>query len=105
MIQQVLDTVVKSLNDLKGKDIITLNTSTKSDLFDYIVIVTGKTTVHTRAIAKNLIRDVKKAGFKKHKLEGEDYGHWIITDINGVLVHIMLEDVREYYCLEQLWGS
>ena len=104
MTDKLLKTIITSLENVKGEDIVYFDTRGKSILFDAIVIVTGKTQVHTKALAKGLVHDLKKSGYKKHRLEGQTHGQWLIADWGHIIVHIMLPDVREFYALEKLWG-
>jgi ribosome-associated protein len=52
------------------------------------------------------VRDaVREDGFAKPRIEGEENGEWIIVDCGQAVVHIMQPMIRQYYNLEELWGS
>ena len=86
----------------KGRDILLLNMDGLSFLTDYFVIVSAGNTTLVKAIADEI--EDKMAGadvFCKHK-EGYGEGRWILLDFGDVVVHIFLEEEREFYDLEQL---
>ena len=103
MPQEVIHKIVDTLENFKAENICYFDATHKSSLFDYIVIVTGKNITHTKAIAKNLQHALKKYGFKNKKLSNEQNGEWVVLDLGNILLHIMIQEVREIYCLEELW--
>lgn len=78
------------------------------DFCHYFVICTATSSVHTRALSDHLKQKIPAchpAGRKAWHIEGSDFGHWILMDYIDVIVHIFLEEEREYYDLESLWGD
>ena len=70
------------------------------DFCHYFVICTATSSVHARALSDHL-----KQKIKAWHIEGDEFGHWILMDYIDVIVHIFLEEEREYYDLENLWGD
>lgn len=97
--------VVAALEDIKGKDIETINTSKLTSLFDRLVIATGDSNRQVRALARNVQDKVREAGGEILSLEGEDTGEWVLVDLGDIVVHIMQPTVRTYYNLEELWRT
>lgn len=97
--------IVDALVDLKGKDIVVYNTEKLSDQFSRIVIATGTSGRHAAALAENVREDVKKAGGEIIGLEGRESGEWVLVDCGQAIVHVMQPQIREYYNLEEIWGS
>ena len=104
-LEQQLDTIIKSLDELKAEDIVTLKVLEQSADMEAIVIATGRSTQHTRGIANNLKLDAKLAGMETLGMEGLEHGDWVLVDLAEVVVHIMTEQTREFYKLEKLWSS
>jgi ribosome silencing factor RsfS/YbeB/iojap len=70
-----------------------------------LVVASGTSDRHVRAIAESVIVQAKAAGRRPMGTEGEPDGEWVLVDLQDVLVHVMLPRVREFYALEQLWEA
>ena len=101
----LLDTVLTSLDDSKAEDAVTLDIAGKSSLADHMVIASGTSNRHVKALADNVIDAAKKAEQPPIGSEGEDSGEWILVDLGDVIVHVMLPATREFYDLERLWQN
>ena len=97
--------VVAALEDVKANDIVVIDTSKLSPMFERMVIASAQSTRQTRALADNVVVKLKELGEPVHGREGEDTGEWILVDLGEVLVHIMQPAVRQYYNLEELWDK
>lgn len=100
-----LKTVTNTVEELKGKDIVTLKIAQKSADIEAIVIATGRSVQHIRGIANNIKIEAKRLGMKVIGIEGIETGHWVLVDLAEVVVHIMSEKTREFYQLEKLWSE
>ncbi|XKM14641.1 ribosome silencing factor [Orbaceae bacterium ac157xtp] len=106
MLQQSLqDFIIDKLEDLKGKDIITLDVKGKSSITDYMIICTGTSNRHVTSLANNLIDEAKKAGHLVLGSEGQADADWVVVDMDTVIVHIMQQESRALYELEKLWSN
>ncbi|GAB7127191.1 ribosome silencing factor [Amantichitinum ursilacus] len=103
--QQMRDTAVLALEDIKGKDILVLDTTQLTDLFDCMIVASGDSNRQVRALANNVAVELKAKGFEIVSTEGEESGEWVLVDAGSLVVHVMLPPVRDYYDLEQLWGG
>ncbi|MHA3049647.1 ribosome silencing factor [Acinetobacter sp. ANC 4641] len=98
-----LKVVQNALQDVKAKDIIELDVSRISNVADAIVIASGTSTRHVKALADNVAEEARKAGFRPIGIEGERDAEWILIDLGYVVVHVMLPTARKFYDLESLW--
>lgn len=105
MIQKMRDVAVAALEDVKGKDILALDTTKLTDLFECMIVATGDSNRQVRALANNVREELKAKGYEIVSTEGEEYGEWVLVDAGELIVHVMLPAVRDYYDLEQLWGG
>jgi len=102
---QLLDFIVSKLEDMKAKNIITLDVTKLSPMADKLVICSGTSSRHCRSIANSLLVEAKKAGIPPLGIEGLKEGGWVLLDMNAIVVHVMDDESRELYKLEQLWGG
>jgi ribosome-associated protein len=95
-----------ALSDKKGVNICCLDVGSLTSLADFMVIATGTSSRHVRALAKGVEATcLEQLQLKSLGVEGEQGANWMLVDMNGVLVHIMTEEARALYQLETLWDS
>lgn len=97
--------VVNALEEVKGVDITVLDVSKLTNVTDYMVIVSGTSNRHTKALAGNVVMESKKNGMQPLGVEGQDVGEWVLVDIGAVVVHVMIPATRKLYDLESLWDE
>ena len=95
--------VVDALDELKAQSVKCMDVRHLTTVTDMMVIATGRSDRHVRALADSVIESCKKAGERPLGVEGEDAGEWVLVDLSDVVVHVMLPKVREFYNLEKLW--
>ena len=101
-----LETIaVDALEDIKGRDIIIVNTTKVSQMFERIVLASGESNRQVRSLARNVADKVREAGGEVLSTEGEETGEWMLVDLGPVVVHIMQPAVRAHFDLEGLWGA
>lgn len=96
--------VIEALQDLKGQDIVRLDVSEMTTVTDYMVVASGTSNRHVKALADAVAEKTRAVGHRPSGVEGEDGGEWILLDLGDTLVHVMLPRVREFYNLEKLWS-
>lgn len=97
--------IAQALADGKGEDIVTLPTERQSGgLFTHIIIATAGSARHAAALAERVLKAQKAAGYKKSAVESSQEREWVLIDCGDVIVHIMQDEARSRYRLEELWG-
>ena len=96
--------VVEALEDIKGMDIRVLDVSAMTDVVDTMVVATGGSSRQVKALADNVVEQVKKAGYPPLSTEGQDSGDWVLIDLGDISVHVMTAEARAFYDLERLWS-
>ncbi len=97
--------VLRALEDLKAVNIKVLDVRGLTDVADTMIVASGTSDRHVRAIAESVIAQAKAGGRRPMGTEGKPDGEWVLVDLQDVLVHVMLPRVREFYALEQLWEA
>ena len=101
----LLVTILKSLDDMKAEDVVQIDLRGMSEMGDYMIICSGRSSRQVAAIAQNLVTDVKAAHLRNAKLEGKSAGDWVLVDTGDIIVHVFRPEVREFYQLEKMWLS
>lgn len=98
------DFIIDKAENLKARDIRVIDVKNKSDITDFLVICSGTSNTHVRSVAGHVALEAKKAGQAALGTEGEIDGEWVLVDFGDVILHVMQDDIREFYQLEKLWG-
>jgi len=91
--------------DLKGTDILILDVADLLYITDYFLIVTTHSQRQTRAMADALKMTAKSVLGSKGHVEGDAQSNWMLCDFGAVVVHILTEEAREFYALDDLWAD
>ena len=89
----------------KARDVLALSVGELTSFADTFLLASGSSDRQVRAIADAVVEAAKAAGDAPLGVEGYDEGHWVLIDLNDVIVHVFLEEVRQHYDLERLWAD
>lgn len=103
--EELKNVVVHALEEVKGVDIRVLDVREKSSFADLMVIATGTSDRHVKALAGKVQELCREAGERPLGVEGEREGQWVLIDLADVVVHVMTAQTRDFYNLEKLWGA
>lgn len=99
----LLDIILTHLSDDKAEDIVQIDLRGKSEMADYMVICSGRSTRQVVALSEKLVESLKVEHGRASKVEGKGAGDWVLIDTGDVIVHIFRPEVREFYQLEKMW--
>ena len=98
------DLVLRSLDDDKAIEVVTIPLSGKSNIADHMVIASGSSTRHVAAMAQKLSERIKRDLGRSVRVEGLPVADWVLIDADDVIVHLFRPEVRDYYDLEGMWS-
>ena len=101
---RLLEIVLTALDDMKGVDVRVIDVRELTSITDRMVIVSGTSTRHVKALAENVALQAKQHGYQPLGIEGENTAEWVLVDLADVVVHIMMPEIRDFYALEKLWS-
>lgn len=99
---ELKNNIIHALEEIKAMDIQVLDVSDKTDLTDFMIIASGTSNRHLRAMADKVSLAAKALGYEA-QIEGEDSQEWVLIDNGDAIVHLMHPQAREKYALEKLW--
>jgi len=92
-----------ALADRKAEDMLAFDVRRVSDITDYVLLASAGSTPHLRALTEEMERVLEEQGVRQYRISGEPSTGWVVVDCLDVVAHLMLEDKRKYYALEELW--
>lgn len=101
--EQLKDWVIAALEDLKAQDIQVLDVRGMTSITDLMIVASGTSDRHIKALADNVVESVKKHGLQPIGVEGETSREWVLVDLGDVILHVMHPQTRAFYNLEKLW--
>jgi ribosome-associated protein len=97
------DLIIEALEDRKGQRILALDVRRLTSITDIMVIVSGTSNRHVKALVDSVAEAATAAGARPLGVEGLETCEWVLVDLGDVLVHVMQNEARNFYDLERLW--
>ena len=97
--------IADKIDDLKGRDIVTLDVRGKSSITDCMIICSGNSNRHVCSIAEHVAEELRHAGLQPLGIEGQSEGEWGLVDMGEVIIPVMQDETRALYQLEKLWSG
>ena len=104
-ISNLKETILKTLDNNKALDIISIDLANKSSMADYMIIASGTSSRHIQALSEQVLEKFKNSGIKNCKIEGSDSNEWKLIDGIDLIVHIFNPEKRKFYELEKMWSE
>ena len=103
--REELEVAVKALDSKKARDIKALKVDDLTILANYFVIASATSTTQVKALADEVEYQLGLKGVTPKSIEGEQSKTWIVLDYVDIIVHVFLEETRDFYQLEHLWAD
>jgi ribosome-associated protein len=97
--------VIKTLDNNKAQDIISIDLKDKSSVADHMIIASGTSSRHIQALSEQVLEKLKNNGVKNSKIEGKESTEWKLVDGIDLIVHIFHPEKRKFYELEKMWSE
>jgi len=103
--RQLIELAVESARKKKSGRIVVMDMRGLSPAADYFFITSAASTRQVQAIVDEIAEKLAKDGVKPTRVEGQTEGRWVVLDYIDVFIHVFLDEARDYYSLESLWGD
>ncbi|MFT3869163.1 MAG: ribosome silencing factor [Nibricoccus sp.] len=99
----LLKEICQTLDEKKAGDLKVLSVSAQSSITDYLVLGTGTSEPHLRALRVELEKVIDRAGVRIIGMDTDQGSGWLVVDAFDIMVHIFTAENRKKYALENLW--
>jgi ribosome-associated protein len=89
----------------KAIDLVGLDLQGLSSIADFFLVCSARSTPQADTIADAVRGALRAEGVRPRHNEGSAESGWLLLDYADVVVHVFLEETREFYSLERLWGD
>jgi ribosome-associated protein len=101
----LLKKLLKALDDIQAIDVKVIDVSQHTTITDFMVICSGRSSRHVKAIAEQVMEQMKPAGLPALSCNGLAGGDWALVDFGDFVLHVMQPESRAFYNLEGLWQN
>ena len=96
--------VLRSLDDDQAVEVVSIPLSGKSNIADYMVVASGRSSRQVSSMAQKLSERIKQELGRNVRVEGLPVADWVLIDADDVIVHLFRPEVRTFYNLERMWA-
>ena len=93
----------QALEAKKAIDLRVLDVSAQSSITDYLVLATGTSEPHLRALRVELEKAIDSSPHRILGMETAQESGWVVVDVFDVMIHLFSAGARSKYGLENLW--
>lgn len=99
-----IERIATLLDDAQGRDTIALDVTGTCGFADYFVVTTVNSQGHLRGLIVQLDELFSELQLEPlHPRKRDTEIGWVLIDLGFGVVHLMTEELREFYELERLW--
>ena len=102
---QVVQDAVRWSLEKKAVEPVLLDVRGICSYADFLLVAAGRSTRQVRAVADAILRGMREDGHRPYSAEGLDEARWVLIDFGDLVVHVFLEELRDFYDLEGLWAE
>jgi ribosome-associated protein len=89
----------------KARDVVVMDLTGVTPLYDYFVIATGSSRRQIHNLAEEIDAAMASSGNKRLGIEGYEAAKWVVQDYGDIVVHVFDKETRDYYELEEFWAD
>lgn len=97
--------VAQWLDEKQGEKIVIMNVEKISSVTNMTLVVSARGVKHAKALADHVLEQASSNTIEFLSMEGHQTGEWVLVDLNDVLIHIFLEELRDFYNIEGMWSE
>ncbi len=100
---EIVTLAQEAIEDKLGRDVRVYDVRNKSTVTDFFMIASAGSSPQLKAVSESVTVGLKKQGHTTYRKGGEPDSGWIVLDYFDLVIHLFLQETREYYAIEELW--
>jgi len=105
LLQEKVRRVASWLREKKGKDLVAMDVSRVCTITETMIVATAANMRQAQAMADHVLTKCGEEGIPFLGMDGYKTGQWVLVDLNDVIVHIFMDEARQFYNIEGLWSE
>ena len=93
---KIKEKIIKTLDNNKASDIVTIDLEGKSSVADFMIIASGTSSRHIQSLSEQVLDEFKKEGIVNSRIEGKDSKDWKLVDGIDLIVHLFHPEKRKF---------
>lgn len=103
--EQLKDKIIAVLEEKKVEDLAVLDIAEKTEIADYMILMTCRNNTHVRTICDYIEEKLEESDICVLRRDGAREGKWVVLDYGSVIVHVFTPAMREHFSLEKFWNE
>jgi ribosome-associated protein len=95
----------KTAHENKAEDVLILDLTEITPVFDYFVLATGQSRRQVHTLVEEIDAVMRGVGDERMHVTGYESSKWVVQDYGDVVCHVFDAETRSYYNLEDLWAD
>jgi ribosome-associated protein len=104
-LEERVKSIAHFISERKARDVLVLDLEGLTSITDYFIICTVTSSVQTKALIRDLEMLMKEYDVKPISRQSSVDSPWVLLDYNYFIIHLFLQEGRDYYRLEKLWSD
>lgn len=100
-----IEIIVKALDEKLGENIVAIDMTQASPIFDTFILCTAANERMLQAIKNNVEEKLEEEKVFVKKIEGLRNSKWVLMDYGDIVIHIFEASERDSYSLDKLWAD
>ncbi|MGL1862577.1 MAG: ribosome silencing factor [Pseudodesulfovibrio sp.] len=97
--------VAQWLDEKQGENVVIMNVTGISSVTDMTLVVSARGVKHAQALCDHVLDMAAANKIEFLTIEGQKTGEWILVDLNDVLIHVFISELRDFYNIEGMWSE
>jgi ribosome-associated protein len=97
--------ICHALDEKMAKAIQLMDVTAQTSVTDFFLLASATSSTHLKSLRDAAESAAKEIGLHPYRLGDRNSSNWVLLDFGDIVVHLFLQDTRDFYALERLWSD